>query len=83
MQVKAGTKPNAHHNKTSFELISQGQVSTKRLLRKAFSQHVHPEILQRPKMSFPVPFIEWFQSELKENFRSCLKESPPTKRNPL
>ena len=27
-------------------------------------------------MSFPVPFIEWFQSHLKENFRSSLRESP-------
>ena len=65
-----------HYNQSSFELAGRGLLSTKRLLRAAFNKHVHPHILQRPKMSFPVPFIEWFQSHLKENFRSSLRESP-------
>lgn len=76
MQLLPDSRAHRHHTHNSFELIDRGQVITKRLLRHAFRKHVHPEILQRPKMSFPVPFIEWFQSELKESFRACLRDSP-------
>ncbi|MGB0419208.1 MAG: asparagine synthase (glutamine-hydrolyzing), partial [Opitutales bacterium] len=76
MQLQSQTTDNTHYNQSSFELAGRGLLRTKRLLRAAFNKHVHPDILQRPKMSFPVPFIEWFQSHLKENFRSSLRESP-------
>ena len=76
MQLQSQKTGNTHYNQSSFELAGRGLLSTKRLLRAAFNKHVHPDILQRPKMSFPVPFIEWFQSHLKENFRSSLRESP-------
>lgn len=76
MQLQGQTQENAHYNYSSFELVDRGLLRTKRLLRSAFNQHVHPDILQRPKMSFPVPFIEWFQSQLKESFHLSLRESP-------
>lgn len=75
MQLQTQYPEGAHYNQSSFELIDRGQLRTKRLLRAAFIKRIHPDILQRPKMSFPVPFIEWFQSQLKESFRSCLRES--------
>jgi asparagine synthase (glutamine-hydrolysing) len=76
MQLQSPTTGNTYCNQSSFELINRGLLATKCLLRTAFNKNVHPDILQRPKMSFPVPFIEWFQSHLKESFRSSLKESP-------
>jgi asparagine synthase (glutamine-hydrolysing) len=76
MQLSATSHTNTYYQQTSFELIDRGQLTTKRLLRHAFKDRVHPDILKRPKMSFPVPFIEWFQCELKEAFYVSLKESP-------
>lgn len=76
MQLAVETHENPYYKQNSFELIDRGQLTTKRLLRYAFKDRVHPDILQRPKMSFPVPFIEWFQCDLKEAFYLSLKESP-------
>jgi asparagine synthase (glutamine-hydrolysing) len=60
----------------SFEIIQQGQLETKRLLRAAFKDQVSPEILARKKVSFPVPFIEWFQTSLRPAYHEALHSSP-------
>jgi len=40
---------------------------SKHLLKKAFSEHIPPEIVsRRDKMGFPVPLKEWFQNELRD-----------------
>ena len=40
---------------------------SKHLLKKAFAEHLPPEILnRRDKMGFPVPLKEWFQNDLRD-----------------
>jgi len=60
---------------TSFDLIQSGQVETKRLLRKGFRDMVPERIRNRPKSSFPVPFLEWFQGDVGSQWRDLLGES--------
>lgn len=59
----------------AFEIMGNGMVETKRLLRDSFSGAVPTRVLQRPKMSFPVPFIEWFQDSLRPTWTAYLQES--------
>ena len=40
-----------------------GTLVTKRLLRKAFSDVLPPEIASRPKASFPLPFESWIAAQ--------------------
>lgn len=68
--------PEAHRHWNSFELQERGAVRSKHLLRTAFRHGVPPGILGRPKMSFPVPFQEWFNGFLKEPYREALGHSP-------
>ena len=51
-------------------------LETKRLPRNAFKKKVPEEVLHRKKMSFPVPFSNWFQSSLSDQVRAiCLESS--------
>jgi len=43
----------------------QGLISSKILLRAAFGRDIPQRILTRRKMSFPVPFREWFAGPMK------------------
>ncbi len=46
--------------------------STKRILREAVSDVLPREILERPKMGFPVPFAAWARGEWKDVVRDVL-----------
>ncbi len=63
------------HWRTSFDLIGRDAVETKRLLRMAYADRVDRRILERRKVSFPVPFQEWMEGPLLEPSRSLLRES--------
>ena len=52
--------------------------TTKWLMRQAFRDVLHREILTRSKMGFGVPLAAWFRGELREPLRSLLLE--PTAR---
>ncbi|HKJ91468.1 MAG TPA: asparagine synthase (glutamine-hydrolyzing) [Oceanipulchritudo sp.] len=60
---------------TSFELQERGLVESKRLLRRGYAGRVDAEILGREKMSFPVPFMEWFNGRWGSAYRQALAES--------
>lgn len=61
---------------TSFELARLGLVESKRLLREGYAGRVDADILKREKMSFPVPFLQWFGSSWRGAYRAALNESP-------
>lgn len=48
------------------EIDQRNLVESKRLLRKAFKNEVPREIMERRKVSFPVPFREWLGSSMHE-----------------
>lgn len=88
MAVRPGLDWKALRERTSFELVGEGLVLSKRLLREGYREIVPPSVLERQKMSFPVPFLEWFADEadhpmqqvIRENRGSCglLSENLPT-----
>ena len=47
----------------------------KYLAKKGLKKHVPPEILQRPKAGFPVPYESWLQNGLGEWIRQVLLDS--------
>lgn len=65
----------AVRQKNSFEMNQDRDVESKRLLRSAFKDRVSPSIANRAKMSFPVPFTDWFSTLLAEPFRQYVNES--------
>ena len=76
MGLSQNLKIESLQNINSFEIIQNGQLETKRLLRAAFHDKVSPTILNRKKVSFPVPFIEWFQSFLFAPYHEAIRSSP-------
>lgn len=75
MALRGGLPKAGIRQRTSFELNAEGWLETKRLLRKGFAGRVPPRILQRPKMSFPVPFREWLEGDLQEWASHLLADS--------
>ena len=65
MRLHQNVKIESLQHLNSFEIIQHGQLETKRLLRAAFQNKISPSIMNRKKVSFPVPFIEWFQTSLQ------------------
>ena len=62
------------------EIDKENLLESKRLLRSSFKQEIPLSILDRKKMSFPVPFNQWLaeadaQSRMKENFQSLFIQS--------
>ncbi len=49
---------------------------SKTLLREAFRDHVPQTILDRRKMSFPVPVLDWIGSDLSGTVADALRASP-------
>ncbi len=47
----------SHHTRST--LTAQRTLVTKRVLREAFTDVLSPEIVARPKASFPLPFEQW------------------------
>jgi asparagine synthase (glutamine-hydrolysing) len=61
---------------TAFEIDRQGLLETKRLPRKAFENELPRDIIERKKMSFPVPFQQWFHGPLQDEITElCLNSS--------
>ncbi|MBC2594982.1 asparagine synthase (glutamine-hydrolyzing) [Ruficoccus amylovorans] len=75
LALRPGLDPAAVRRLNSFELTGADSVETKRLLRHAFAAELPEEIVRRPKRSFPVPFIEWFQGPLRPVWEACLSDS--------
>lgn len=57
------------------EIDKQGLLQSKILLRKAFHSDVPPDIMTRPKLSFPVPFREWFADWMNPIARNIIQSS--------
>lgn len=75
MGLSAGFAPDELGSKNAFELDQGGHIETKKLLRRAYQSRVDPEILRRPKVSFPVPFIELLGGVYKDRLDGLLRES--------
>ena len=54
-------------------------LETKKLPRNAFKNDLPQEIIQRKKMSFPIPFNKWFTTSLAERVRSICLDSELSK----
>lgn len=60
---------------TSAALIDGGWVESKRLLRSGYGARIDSSILNRRKMSFPVPFEKWFGSFWKRAYKEAVQDS--------
>src|SRR5262249_30731984 len=45
------------------------------IFKKAFEQHLPPEVLKRPKQGFEIPMDEWLRGPLKPLFHACVLDS--------
>jgi asparagine synthase (glutamine-hydrolysing) len=73
MEHKLGLlRTGEHDDLNSFEAIDAGLVASKRVLREAFADAIAPRILNRAKMSFPVPFADGFAGAWAEPYREQL-----------
>lgn len=75
MDLRAGVAGLSAAELSSMELGNSGAVESKRLLRGGFSRRVPERILSQPKVSFPVPFTEFFQGEWRGLYDSMLASS--------
>ncbi|MDD3127617.1 MAG: asparagine synthase (glutamine-hydrolyzing) [Candidatus Izemoplasmatales bacterium] len=64
---------------TTAEIDRRELLETKRLPREAFRNALPREIIERKKMSFPVPFEKWFSGELLPEIKELCLESPLAK----
>ncbi|GAA0668921.1 asparagine synthase (glutamine-hydrolyzing) [Natronoarchaeum mannanilyticum] len=46
----------------------------KRILKDAFDDMIPPKIKSRPKQGFEMPIGEWFKQDLKEDFKSVVRD---------
>lgn len=60
----------------TFEAGARGLLQSKRVLRAAFADAVPERLLNRKKMSFPVPYQQWFGGPLRGMVEQALRESP-------
>ncbi len=63
-------------NLNTVEAAARGLIRSKILLRAAFADVVPQSILNRVKVSFPVPFRQWFGGSLRQMVESRLRENP-------
>jgi asparagine synthase (glutamine-hydrolysing) len=54
--------------------------STKRILKKAMSDWLPPEVVNRPKMGFGVPLAAWLRAELRDFAHDLLTDHTATQR---
>jgi asparagine synthase (glutamine-hydrolysing) len=59
-----------------LEINQMNLIESKRVLRRAFANRIPNSILERPKMSFPVPVFEWMNSWMKPFIKETLSSSP-------
>ena len=60
----------------TLEVSARDLLESKRILRLAYADSVPPSILNRPKMSFPVPVFDWMQNGLAPMIRGIIADSP-------
>lgn len=58
------------------EIVQQDLIESKRALRHAYASRVPDSILNRPKMSFPVPVFDWMKDEMKPLMKEIIAASP-------
>lgn len=47
--------------------LKDGRIRTKHILKRSAERFFTPEFLDRPKMGFGIPIVEWCQVDLKDN----------------
>ncbi len=66
----AGAALNVH------EIVQRDLLESKRILRRAYADALPASILQRPKMSFPVPVFDWLKDWMKPLAKEIVASSP-------
>lgn len=61
------------------EIEKEDLLETKRLLRNAYKNDLPASIIDRKKMSFPVPFQEWLSGDLSKELKEFCIETSKTK----
>lgn len=59
-----------------LEIVQRDLLESKRVLRRAYADAVPPSILNRPKMSFPVPVFDWMKDWMKPMAKEIVASSP-------
>ena len=59
-----------------LEIVQRDLIDSKLALRRAYAADVPPSILNRPKMSFPVPVFDWLKDWMKPMAREIVAASP-------
>jgi asparagine synthase (glutamine-hydrolysing) len=54
------------------EKLKVRNFTTKYIVKSAFRDRIPQEILNRPKAGFPVPYVQWLRTELKDWLRDVL-----------
>jgi asparagine synthase (glutamine-hydrolysing) len=65
-----GREPLLDHRLVEFAFrlplsLRRGPLGTKHLLRKVLYRHVPRALIERPKMGFGIPLIDWLRSDLR------------------
>ena len=58
------------------EIVQHDLIESKRILRRAYEGIVPSSILNRPKMSFPVPVFDWLNDWMKPMAKEVIASSP-------
>ncbi len=74
MAVGEGVDWESLRGKNTFELEVEGLVRSKRLLREGYRGLVPASVVERRKMSFPVPFLEWFATGTDHPMQQVIRE---------
>ena len=64
-------KPMVHTNDEARQLVATVK-ETKRILKAAFAEELPPEVLNRKKAGFPVPYGMWLRKDLKKQVADVL-----------
>lgn len=59
-----------------LEIVQRDLLESKRILRRAYAGSVPPSILNRPKMSFPVPVFDWMKDWMNPMVKEIVAASP-------
>ncbi len=59
-----------------LEIAKKDLLISKRILRETYHAAIPQSILQRPKMSFPVPVFEWMQNSMLPIIKETIANSP-------
>ena len=72
MQIRKGLSDAEMRRMSVYDYDKTRNIDSKRLLRHAFSKQVPKRILNQPKVSFPVPFMNFFQNQWQTTYHSML-----------